>query len=52
MYIYITAEFLVNEYLRFERLLRLAVFLPGESDSQGQGTLVGCHLWGRTVRHD
>ena len=22
------------------------VFLPGES--QGQGTLVGCHLWGRT----
>ena len=26
------------------------VFLPGES--QGQGTLVGCCLWGRTVRHD
>ena len=23
------------------------VFLPGES--QGQGSLVGCHLWGRTV---
>ena len=23
-----------------------AVFLPGES--QGQGSLVGCHLWGRT----
>ena len=22
------------------------VFLPGES--QGRGTLVGCHLWGRT----
>ena len=22
------------------------VFLPGES--QGQGSLVGCHLWGRT----
>ena len=22
------------------------VFLPG--DSQGQGSLVGCHLWGRT----
>ena len=22
------------------------VFLPGES--QGQGNLVGCHLWGRT----
>ena len=26
------------------------VFLPGES--QGQGSLVGCHLWGHTVRHD
>ena len=26
------------------------VFLPGES--QGQGSLVGCCLWGRTVRHD
>ena len=26
------------------------VFLPGES--QGQGGLVGCRLWGRTVRHD
>ena len=26
------------------------VFLPGES--QGQRSLVGCHLWGRTVRHD
>ena len=26
------------------------VFLPGES--QGWGSLVGCHLWGRTVRHD
>ena len=23
-----------------------AVFLPGES--QGRGSLVGCHLWGRT----
>ena len=23
-----------------------SVFLPGES--QGQGSLVGCHLWGRT----
>ena len=23
-----------------------AVFLPGES--QGQGSVVGCHLWGRT----
>ena len=23
------------------------VFLPGES--QGRGSLVGCHLWGRTV---
>jgi len=22
------------------------VFLPGES--QGEGSLVGCHLWGRT----
>ena len=22
------------------------VFLPGES--QGQGSLLGCHLWGRT----
>ena len=27
-----------------------SVFLPGES--QGRGSLVGCHLWGRTVRHD
>ena len=26
------------------------VFLPGES--QGQGSLVGCHLWGRRVGHD
>ena len=26
------------------------VFLPGES--QGQGSLVGCCLWGRTVGHD
>ena len=26
------------------------VFLPGES--QGQGSLLGCHLWGRTVGHD
>ena len=26
------------------------VFLPGES--QGQGTLVGCRLWGRRVGHD
>ena len=26
------------------------VFLPGES--QGQRSLVGCHLWGRRVRHN
>ena len=26
------------------------VFLPGES--QGRGSLVGCHLWGHTVRHN
>ena len=26
------------------------VFLPGES--QGQGRLAGCRLWGRTVGHD
>ena len=26
------------------------VFLPGES--QGRGSLVGCRLWGHTVRHD
>ena len=26
------------------------VFLPGES--QGWGSLVGCRLWGRRVRHD
>ena len=26
------------------------VFLPGES--QGQGSLVGCRLWGRRVGHD
>ena len=26
------------------------VFLPGES--QGRGSLVGCHLWGHRVRHD
>ena len=24
------------------------VFLPGESQGQGQGSLVGCRLWGRT----
>ena len=28
----------------------LAVFLPGES--QGQGSLVGCRLWGRTESDD
>ena len=27
-----------------------SVFLPGES--QGWGSLVGCRLWGRRVRHD
>ena len=27
-----------------------SMFLPGES--QGRGSLVGCRLWGRTVRHD
>ena len=26
------------------------MFLPGES--QGWGSLVGCHPWGHTVRHD
>ena len=26
------------------------VFLPGES--QGRGSLVGCHLWGRNEQHD
>ena len=26
------------------------VFLPGES--QGRGSLMGCHLWGRIVGHD
>ena len=26
------------------------VFLPGES--QGRGSLVGCHLWGLTVEHN
>ena len=26
------------------------VFLPGKS--QGRGSLVGCRLWGHTVRHD
>ena len=26
------------------------LFLPGES--QGRGSLVGCRLWGHTVRHD
>jgi len=24
----------------------------GPGESQGQGSLVGCHLWGHTVRHD
>ena len=28
----------------------IPVFLPGES--QGQGSLVGCRLWGRRVVHD
>ena len=27
-----------------------SAFLPGES--QGRQSLVGCHLWGRTVGHD
>ena len=27
-------------------LIQLHLFFPGES--QGQGSLVGCHLWGRT----
>ena len=29
-----------------EMLMSAPVFLPGES--QGWGSLVGCHLWGRT----
>ena len=29
---------------------RTPVFLPGES--QGRRSLVGCRLWGHTVRHD
>jgi len=33
-----------------DTLLHAPVFLPGES--QGRGSLVGYHLWGRTVRHD
>ena len=28
----------------------IPAFLPGES--QGRGSLVGCHLWGRRVGHD
>ena len=35
----IQQQFLCNIYLAL-------VFLPGES--QGWGSLVGCHLWGRT----
>ena len=30
----------------FWGFMEFSVFLPGES--QGQGSLVGCHLWGRT----
>ena len=29
-----------------EEMAPTPVFLPGES--QGRGSLVGCHLWGRT----
>ena len=29
-----------------EKEMATPVFLPGES--QGQGSLVGCHLWGHT----
>ena len=32
--------------LEKEMATHSSVFLPGES--QGRGSLVGCHLWGRT----
>ena len=44
MFVYLFFFFLVNyEKLEWQPT---PIFLPGES--QGQGSLVGCHLWGRT----
>ena len=42
IYTYIVQEH--NEWRR--KWQRTPVFLPGKS--QGQGSLVGCRLWGRT----
>ena len=37
-------------FMRWRRKWQaIPVFLPGES--QGQGSLVGCHLWGHTESH-
>ena len=36
--------------LRIKKWQPTPVFLPGES--QGQGSLLGCHLWGHKVRYD
>ena len=35
-----------NGYMTLLLLMIIVVFLPGES--QGWGSLVGCHLWGHT----
>ena len=46
-----TTEATYHEYMRWRREWQpIPVFLPGES--QGQRSLVGCRLWGRTVVHD
>ena len=41
-----TFNFHFHEVRRRRKWQPIPVFLPGES--QGQGSLVGCRLWGRT----
>ena len=42
-----TFHFSLSTFMHWRRKWQpTPVFLPGES--QGQGSLVGCHLWGRT----
>ena len=42
----ILQEMGIPDHLRRRKWQPTPVFLPGES--QGRGSLVGCHLWGRT----
>ena len=42
----ISFELAIINYLGIRKWQPTPVFLPGES--QGRGSLVGCHLWGRT----